>query len=61
MRLSQHVCNNGLRVNLGTFFLKIFHLFVEEENNVYKHCTNPKKDTALVQEFALSQSIRLML
>ena len=62
MRLSQRVCDNGLRVNFDTFFKKkIFHLFVEEENNVYKRYTTPKKDTVLVQEFAISQSTRLML
>ena len=61
MHLSQRVCDNGLRVNFDTLFFKIFHLFVEEENNVYKRCTTPKKNTALVQEFAISQSTRLML
>ena len=61
MRLSQRACDNSLRVNFDKIFFKRFHLFVEEENNVYKHCTTPKKDATLVQEFTISQSTRLML
>ena len=43
IQLSQRVYDNGLRVKFETLSCKIFHLFVEEENNVYIRCTTPKK------------------
>ena len=46
IRLSQCVCYNDLRVKLDTLSCKIFHLFVEEENNVYMRCITPKNDIA---------------
>ena len=61
IRLSQHVCNNGLRVKLETLSCKIFYRLVEEENNVYICSTTPKKDVALGQELATSHSTRLKL
>ena len=61
IQLSQRVCDNGLRVKPVTLSCKIFHHFVEEENNVYIHCTTPKKDITLGQELAISHRTRLRL
>ena len=61
IQLSQRVCNNGLRVKLETLSCKIFHRFMEEENNVYIRYTTPKKDIALGQELVISHSTSLRL
>ena len=61
IQLSQRICYNDLRVELDTLSCKIFHLFVEEENNVYICCITPKNDIAFGQELAISHSTRLRL
>jgi hypothetical protein len=61
IRLSQHVCERGLRVKPDTLSCKIFYLFVDEENKEYICCTIPKKVIALGQEFAISLITRLRL
>ena len=61
MRLSQRVCENDLRVKPDILSCKIFHLFVEEENNVYMRCITPKNDIAFGQELVISYSTRLRL
>ena len=61
MRLSQCVCDNDLRDKPDALSCKIFHLFVEEETNVYMRCITPKNDIAFGQELAISHSTRLRL
>ena len=61
IRLSHHVCDNGLRVRLGIWSCRIFHLFVEEENRVYTCCSTPKKDVTLAQELITPHSIKFRL
>ena len=61
MRLFQRVYDNDLRVKPATLSYKIFHLFVEEENNVYMCYITPKNDIVFGQELAISHSTRLIL
>lgn len=62
MRLSQRVCNNSLIVIPEIYFLIIFYLFVEEENNEHRcYITPKKKNIALGQELATSQNNKLRL
>lgn len=61
IRLSQRVCERGLRLKPNTLSCKIFYRSVDEENIEYIRCPIPKKVIALGQKFVISLITMLRL